>query len=696
MTDLHTAQPAPVADWTPTRAIVLAAAVLVGTMLLTLGAIAPLGPAVLLAAATVWFVLPGVAIARALYGPQPGSAIGALLLGGPWGWAFSSLGLLACWVAGVRSGYVLLAAPLLAWLVVPCVRPLAGRLRLPHFTRGDLLAVLLLLLVVPLVVGRPFSRVGADLPDGRAYRAYFTADFVWRMAVVAEVSKGGVPPSNQFLAGDPLRYYWLPHLLTAVQHRGALPDASLEQVLLVNSVVLDLVFVAFLYGLARHLVTSRAAAVAGCLGSILFTSFEGTERLWVVWQLGGNWDLLRYLNIDSISRWFYGSLPVDGLHRLLLYQPHHAMGYAAGLSALLCAGQADDLRRPGPMVWLGTLLAASLLLSTFAALMFTSMVAVYVGLRLLLERQWRAIAVGAVAGALPLLAAVGAAFWLQYVDRSESLIQLGLNRTAATRTVPALVLSFGPMLLGGLAGLWIAARRNAPGADIFGVIVGVSVLFYFFVDVVDHQHVYVGWRAGHFLFVAFGALSGYALQQLLRRAGAVRYATLFVTLAVTLAAAPMTAIDLYNTQDVSNRARGPGFPWTLVLTTDEVEALAWIRRFTPPGAIVQVEPTVRGAATWAYIPAFAERRMAAGLPISMVPLDKYVAASARIRDVYAATDAATLYDRGIEAGIEYLVVGPPERDAYPTVEEMLDARPELARAVFKNGTMTVYRLAAPL
>ncbi len=73
------------------------------------------------------------------------------------------------------------------------------------------------------VVGRPFARVGADLPDGRAYRAYFTADFVWRMAVAAELSKGDVPPRNQFYLDDPLRYYWLPHLLPAIQYRLQMP-----------------------------------------------------------------------------------------------------------------------------------------------------------------------------------------------------------------------------------------------------------------------------------------------------------------------------------------------------------------------------------------------------------------------------------------------------------------------------------------
>ena len=76
--------------------------------------------------------------------------------------------------------------------------------------------LLLVLLLVPLVVGRPFALVGADVADGQVYRAYFTADYVWRRAVVAKLAKGEFLPVNPFYAGDQLHYYWLPHLRNAV------------------------------------------------------------------------------------------------------------------------------------------------------------------------------------------------------------------------------------------------------------------------------------------------------------------------------------------------------------------------------------------------------------------------------------------------------------------------------------------------
>jgi hypothetical protein len=666
--------------------------VLGAALLVCLGTILPLHYALVLAATVGWFTVPGVFIARAVYAKQPGASIGSWLLGGVWGHAFSSLALLALWVAGLRSGWILLLAPLLTFSVVFLVRPLAGRFTLPLFTRADVLAVLWLLLIVPLVVGRPFARVGADLPDGRAYRAYFTADFVWRMAVAAELSKGDVPPRNQFYLDDPLRYYWLPHLLPAIQYRLQMPPARLEQVLLVNSVVLDLVFVAFFYALTRQLVTSRAAAVAGCVSAVLFTSFEGAERLWFHWRHAIPLDAIRNVNIDAVENWYYGALKIDGLQRLLWYQPHHAMGYAAGLSALLCATQAREVGRFGTMVWIGVLLACSLLLSTFAALMLTSMVAIYVGVRLIKEGRFSALVTSAVGAAIPLALGLGAAISLRYVDRSESLIQLGLNPAATRGVIASLLLNF-PMLAASFVGLWIAMRSDSAHADIFGVIVCVSALFYFFVDVIDHQHVYVGWRSGHFTFIASAALAGYALQELFRKGRRVRIVTGIIGLIVAAGAVPTMAIDIYNTQDVANRSRGPSFRWTLVLPPEEIQGLEWIRANTPPDAIVQVEPSVRDTNTWAYLPAFAERRMAGGLPIGMVPLAKYQAATERVKAIYTSPTWKEAYDRAKELRIDYVVVGPPERQTYPAFEAMLNEQPSYLQPVFHNGSLSIYHLA---
>ena len=161
---------------------------------------------------------------------------------------------------------------------------------------------------------------------------------------------------------------------------------------------------------------------------------------------------------------------------------------------------------------------------------------------------------------------------------------------------------------------------------------------------------------------------------------------------MTLAGLPTTVIDVYNTQDLLNRSEAPGFRWTLVLTPDDRQVFDWIRHNTRPDAIFQVDPLVRDSETWAYLPAFAERRMAAGLPISMIPLQKYQEGSNRIRGIFDEVPLSA-YERAIRAGINYVLVGPPEREAHPGVEERFDSIGSLMPLAFRNGTISIYEVA---
>ncbi len=627
--------------------------------------------------------LPGVVAVRGLYGPGTGLE---WTLGPVWGTTLTSLVLLLLWVVGVRHPAVLLFSPVLALVPARMAGRWAGLLTPPRFTRRDTVWLLVVLLLVLAVVGRPFSKVGADVTDGRAYRAYFTADFVWKMAVVAEVAKGDLPPANQFLQGEPLRYYWLPHLLSAVEYRALASVVRLDQMLLVNAVLFGLAFSAFLYGFTRHFVASPCWAATGVALAVLCGSYEGLDRLWVFWRDGTPIAHLRTLNIDAVSRWFYGALPIDGLQRLLLYQPqHHAAGYAMGFSGILVLWQARSPGRPFVMLLAGACLASAVLLSAFSALMITMMIIPIAAVLLVRAGAGPWIFVrGALLGALPIALAGFSALALDYVDRSESLIEVGWHHMALNRLWPAFPMNFGLALPAMLAGLvWMSAARN-PAAIPLGVIVSASFGFYFFVNVRDVQDVYVGWRAGHLLFMASAPLTGYVLW----RATALRpvpRAVILVTAAIlSLTAIPTTLIDLYNTQDIDNRQPGPGFRWTVVLTPDEIDALEWVRRETPPRATVQVEPHVRDPETWAYIPAFGQRRMAAGLPISMVPLTQYQRASATIREVFQSDTAEVAFERAVHGGIDFLYLGGAERHAYPALERTLERAPVLFPLVYRS------------
>jgi hypothetical protein len=652
---------------------------------------------VILLAAWIWFVLPGVVVVRRLYRDTPAAPGLGWLLGGPIGYVFSSLLVLGARLLGLRGVWLLAICPAIAMIIAWRLPSLGPGLRVPRFGRRDVLAVALLIILAVGVVVLPFSRVGADLPEGRAYRVYFTADFVWTMAVVAELSKNDTIPANQFLAGEPMHYYWMSYLLPAVEHRAFGREIRLDRMLLVNSLLIGVMFMAFFYGMARHITASRAAAAIGCTFSLLFTSLEGFYLISRLVINGQPLEVVRLCNIDALSRWFLRSLPVDGLQRMLFYQPQHQLGYALGFICLLVMVHQWQRPRIAAGAFAGAVLACGFLVSPISALILGTIAVVIGGLSILRQRTWRVGLWSAAAAAVPIGIAMTIIYLLHYIAPGRLMLKIGANPQAMKNPFIGLAVSIGPIVLAALPGAWLLIRR-ARREKVIWIIAAVviSLIFYFYVDVRGHQFVYVGWRVGHIIFITLAGVVGIGVHFLVLRAGRGKHRRLgwvgFFAICA-LIAAPTTIIDIYNTQDISNRAKIKKIHWTLILSHDEVKALEWLRRSTPPDAIVQVEPYARDPETWAYLPAFAERRMAAGIPLSMVPLEPYQSASERVREIYVSTDPGFIADRSQQLGIDYLVVGHKERVAYPQLENILDTHINTFPRVFKNNALSVYALS---
>lgn len=563
-------------------------------------------------AVLVWFALPGVLLARKFTDQDTGAH---WLCGPVWGIGLSVIGLLALWGLRLHAFWILIAAPWPAWLLQAVPRRLAIPLRGPVLDRRDVVAVAVLLLLIPAIVGLPYGHIANAVGDSaKAYRAYFTADFVWAMSVVAEVSKGELPPTNPFQAGGTLHYYWLAHFLSAVEYRmfhGL--GLTIEEVTLANSIGYAAVFIAFLYGFVRAFGASVAAATAACAMVFAANSYEALDRAIEWWRDHDVFVLLTTVNVDAVTRWYYAGMPVDGLHRMLLYQPHHLVGYALGLSALLVVSRCADAGRGVVAFTVGMLLGMSLLFSSFIAIIFGVTVAIVCGVRLLSPLQWRRIPVCAALGVLPIALAYEMAQALAYVDpQADHLVEFGLNPLAAMHWPYALLLSFGPMLLVGLAGLVLAAWTRARDLLPMAALLAVAFTFYFLVDVPDMQSVWVGWRAGHVVFIACAVLTASLLTAAHRAHRATRAIVYACVIVAALVALPTVAMDVFNAQDITNAGNGPGFPWTLRLSALEVEALDWLKVHTPADVIVQPNVYERSTASWGYMPAFGIRRAAHG------------------------------------------------------------------------------------
>ncbi|MEP7118308.1 MAG: hypothetical protein ABI880_12045 [Acidobacteriota bacterium] len=676
------------------RANLALAAVVTAAFVATLLVVGTVAAGVTAVVVHLLFAAPGVMMIARLH-PAGARWLPAWTVGPMVGLGASSLTLLAFWALGGRGLWLLIAAPATALLLAWPAARLRDRWRWPAPAPAAARTLLLALLLVPVLVTRPFALVGAERPEGHVYRQYFTADYVWRRAVVAEVAKGDFPPLNPYYTGDVLHYYWLPHLMSAVEHR-AWPDIDLDSLLLTRTVLVDAMFVAALYGIARFAVAAPWAALAGVLCGFLVTSFEALAALWALHRDHAPFDFIRYLNIDAISRWDYDGMPIDGLQRILWYQPHHAIGYLLGFLGVLALARRRRVLDPTVFAVAGTLLATSLLVSSLAGLIYIAVAAFYEAVLTVRRRAWRAGVFNASYAALPLMIGAAVVMALDYVDRpidyDLSVIRIGLNLLATRNFFVVTAMSFGPALILGATGIWVAWRRRVSDTWPFLAVLPVVAWFYFYVDIRDHENVYVGWRVGHLTFMALIPLMGLAFVGARQAAGRARWWFGGGLAVVVVLAVPTVAIDAFNTQDVVPNGMGRAWLRTEVISPAEWEGLQWLRLHTAPAAVVQVDTIAREGVMWAYIPAFAERRMGVGVPISMVPLRKYQEGSKRVVWMYDVADARSAYALADRVGLDYLVVGDPERRAHPGVEARWALQPELLKLAFHNQAMSIYEV----
>ncbi len=674
---------------TPNRTIG-ALALLVIAVAAIIGGAPGLGYAAVFVLATV----PGWPIGRAVFGAtHPARWIAGGLIG-------YGLTTVAFWVPlALHQAWWL---PFVASWAVVCVvtfvvfrgdvEPLAP---LPQWTGGATRALALALCLAPLVMVLPYRNVGKiDEQGGRNYRAYFTADFVWHEALTGELARFDSPPRNPYMAVEPLHYYWgyfvLPSVVTGVvtQTKQVPP---IEAFLAVNNLGAGLLFIAAVF-LAAFAAVPRAWAVASAVWLVVLSaSAEGLYQVLSQWQKGVPLSQVRGINIDAVTAWFFYGLTVDGLPRSLWWGPQHANASALGLLAVtlaICAGPAMRVRAA---LVAGTALGLALMMSPFPA---GSMTLVY-GVTLI----WMALATPRVLPRLVLtqfaavaMVALGLGWCLLNgtFEGAGSAVEITLSRAATRTPFTILGLALGPALVPALGGLGVLATRRFP-ASARAAVVGVvlSALLFFFVTLVL-EPIWVGWRAGHLFLISAPALIAAALSLLHDRAG--RIVTIAFTGVLMLAGAPTTLIDVYNAQDTTNLNMGPGFRWTVRLSPQEQEALRWVETRTPRSALVQMSLTPRGRETWSLIPSFARRRMAAGLPISLLRTPDYDALAERADRIYETADVDEAVALWRELKIDYLYVGVAEREAYPEGTAKFAAHPEHFGRVFANDQITIYVL----
>ncbi|HEX5632170.1 MAG TPA: hypothetical protein VFX50_03045, partial [Gemmatimonadales bacterium] len=290
---------------------------------------------------------------------------------------------------------------------------------------------------------------------------------------------------------------------------------------------------------------------------------------------------------------------------------------------------------------------------------------------------------------LPVAGAVLAVRQAHVLDGAGAALVFSAAPLLHWNSLAVVALALGPLLVLALPGAWLGRGTRGLAPALVALCVGLPVFFTVSLGAADP--VWVGWRAGNLLLVTLPGLAAAAVAGAAARGRAATLVAGVLVGVLLLAGGVTTAVDAFNAQDVENEWPGPGFRWTLALTPAQQAAYAWIRANTPPRAIVQFDPVARGRDGWTSVPAFGQRAMAAGLPISLVPQPYYQERSERVRRLYDSGDARAAWAEARALRIDYLYVDAVERAAHPEAAlAKFEAAPEYFTRVFAQDDVRVY------
>jgi hypothetical protein len=503
---------------------------------------------------------------------------------------FSFLWLGAAFVAGAVYPWVLcVLLPLLAVfsLTTRKIRPASSG----TIAFGLIFAFLLVLLTTYL----PFSHMGKPQPQGLAYRAYFSSDYLKHFSVVAAVNKAKFPPSNPYFEGENFHYYWLGYATPAFLAKlsGSVSRAMFSWSFTVNFLFLALLLLLVQRICLRHRVFAyflAAASLTTSLEGLYFFINKSGFHLQKFLSLGSEY------NIDALTRWLWHLPQIDTLFRSMLYTPQHLLGIAFLLVFFLVLFL--DSNKP---LFLSAIMAMTLAASFFigSLLLFAWMV-YFLGreFHLLFRRKNDFFSILKSAGAYFLLPGLTVALFqvLQMSEpgwRSEFFFQkLSLGQIALL-----LVMNIGAVLLTGLAG---GILVRFPSRPFHLTLFFLALLTTLFVRIRNFEND-LSLKLGLVLIIQLVLLTAFLFEKFKSRG----LPALLLLLLLILPGTMTLFLDVRNSSDIMNGR------YTFYLPVEEKIALDWIRQNTPTAAVVQTFPPAR---EWnvSIIPSFAGRNMFIG------------------------------------------------------------------------------------
>jgi hypothetical protein len=456
-----------------------------------------------------------------------------------------------------------------------------------------------------------------------------------------------------------------------------------------------LVFISVGFLAVRALGASARATAISWVTILFASSFEGAYFLWDQYANGRPLKGFLVTNIDAVTRWTWNLPGVDGFHRAMWWTPQHLMALTLALLLLVTMVRA---RHSGGLVAAaveGILLGGIVTISSFNGVLLIGAYALAQVIILAVDGgkgflRWliaRAVA------ALIVIAFMGLTMGLGMVQSIPNAFLIGWNRYFLRGPWTFVVLSFGPALFLAPLGLRTALQASRQAVIMLLSIAAVITVVFLFVDLRGHENTQVTFRTGHLMYVILAVLLAFAID--VWRVGS-RTRSMLLTgglVAGSLMALPTVALDWYNARDISNIEMNPGnFPWTVHISPDDDLAAQWMHAALPATATVQTDALPRERYTWAYIPAFARRRMAVGNGLFTLNPTRYIEPMQRVHTAYSTATPAEAHAIFVDLGADYVFVGELERRVNGDAVLKFALNPRLFEPVFWHKSVEIYRV----
>jgi hypothetical protein len=535
----------------------------------------------------------------------------------------------------------------------------------------------------------PFKNVGAPVDDKHVYAWLFGHDFINKTVYPVSLSRG-LPLDNLLISGVPINYYYVPFVYPALLYKLFSRDIDIRLIMQLTNVLYTIMAVfslwIFLSGFARErkdlLILLMLALVSYSYSDLYFLVKYASQQ-----ETG-----IPFLSFLGYSLWGFSGFS-HTFYMWFLVAPQATLGVAMMLMVLSLYREAT--KSSYHFLTIGALLGLIFAIEATMGIMlflwyglltlFTMLTKRAQSLKVLLMHSLSGISAGIIFGILFLIG-------MYDMKTGQSVLRFEVNLLPLLLGPIYFPLDYGPSLFLGIAGLTNMIRKKE-SFDHWGypyaILLLVSFVFVFFITTSSESQFGLQ-KATRVIPICLLVLTAYFLQ------ASHRSRTLnSIVVALLAIAAPTYLTDNYIASNIMDKG-------STFIRQNDLKACNWIKTSLPKDAVVQAEPNHPGVAGrykplyyYSLIPNFAERPTAIGeWKVSSQRHSESDEVRIRfhaIRRMFG-TDNLPETIRIIDHyHIDYIYVGPLERQLYTASIRKFDDSPDRFNKVYDEDNVSIYQ-----